>query len=272
MRCNVCGTVFNALETLSEQPPQEDEDLFLHQSESAPPLLTRSLVQHVLSEKPEFVEDDSNEAPLLEPVIVDEAVQQEPPDVETVATEQPVFLDEPEAFIVEDDFMDQDAAEKTVETSSNKTLWLALAAGALLLLGWQSIAAIRSGSLPLPDNSVSDSVCDFLSCQTVKKPLDLQAISLVSRNIRQHPGQDEALIITATMITNEHNLDFPAIEIILSDLDGQPMAMRRFLPEEYLASDILRSGFLKDVLIPISLEVASPGEQAVAFEIDFVQP
>ncbi|WP_395374086.1 zinc-ribbon and DUF3426 domain-containing protein [Marinicella sp. W31] len=293
VRCNVCGTVFNALETLSEQPPQEDEDLFLHQSESAPPLLTRSHIQHEPPETPDFVEETVNTAPLLEPIIPElsepeqiehESIELQPEEIGTVATEQSVYLDQPEldqpeeiiidgGFMIEESFMDEVPEKKPAQTPANTSLWLGLSAAALLLLGWQSIAAIRSGSLPLPVNSVSDSICDFLACQEVKKTIDLQAVSLVSRNIRQHPGQDEALIISASMINaNKKNRDFPAIEIILSDLDGKPMAMRRFLPQEYLPEDILRSGFISDVLIPISLEISSPGDRAVAFEIDFVQP
>ena len=298
VRCNVCGTVFSALETLSEQPPQEDEDLFLHQSESAPPLLTRSHIQHEPPETPAFVEEAINTAPLLEPVVPEpiepedigpeiiepEILETEPmvshvDEAGTVATEQPVFLDQPEeitaddSFMLDDGFMDEVEKKKPAQAPANSRLWLGLSAAALLLLGWQSIAAIRSGSLTLPTHAFSDSICDFLACQEVKKSLDLQAVSLVSRNIRQHPGQDAALIISASMINaNKSNRDFPAIEIILSDLDGKPMAMRRFLPQEYLPEDILRSGFISDVLIPISLEISSPGDRAVAFEIDFVQP
>ena len=279
VRCNVCGTVFDALETLSEEAPQEDEDLFLHQSESAPPLLTSSLIhQEIEQAPPEFVEAEENDAPLLEPVIAEypqnEHQEVEPViEIEPVLNEQQVFLDAPEDFSVDESFIQDVQEKRQSKQHSNVPMWLGLSAAALLLLGWQSIAAIRGGTLPLPGGTFTDSVCEFLSCEQVKKPIDLKAVSLVSRNIRQHPGQDEALIISASMINaNPANRDFPAIEIILSNLDGQPMAMRRFLPQEYLPADILKSGFLNDVLIPVSLEVSSPGDQAVAFQIDFVQP
>ena len=65
---------------------------------------------------------------------------------------------------------------------------------------------------------------------------------------------------------------FPALEIKLSDLNGQIVAMRRFIAEEYVPVDVLRAGFVANTLIPINLEIVSPGENAVAFEIGFVQP
>ena len=47
VRCNLCGTVFDGLETLSAAKPQEGEDLLLHDFDNAPPLLTQAYAHSV---------------------------------------------------------------------------------------------------------------------------------------------------------------------------------------------------------------------------------
>jgi len=141
------------------------------------------------------------------------------------------------------------------------------------VLFWQAQQALADGRLRLPESQWADKICDTLSCAEQNRPLNLSNVSLVSRNIRSHPGRDNALIISASMIkTHSDDSRFPALSIRLSDLDGQVIAMRRFKAEEYLTADILKAGFINNTLVPITLEIKNPGEHAVAFEIGFSQP
>lgn len=243
VRCNLCGTVFDGLETLSAEKPHEDEDLLLHDFDNAPPLLTQAYHSMMVAES---VEEDLEE-----------------PHVPEFVSE----VDSPEDV----PFVAEKRIKDTPQTS--RWIWSGLALTMIVGLMWQAQATISSGQLKLPEGQLSDQVCELITCHSDQLEVDLEAISLVSRNIRPHPGRDNALIISASMInTNKDNLKFPALEIKLSDLNGQIVAMRRFVAQEYVPSDVLRAGFVSNTLIPINLEIVSPGENAVAFEIGFVQP
>ena len=50
VRCSSCGTVFNALDTLSDYKPQESADLILHEHDNPPPLLTHEFKQSIIQE------------------------------------------------------------------------------------------------------------------------------------------------------------------------------------------------------------------------------
>ncbi len=243
VRCNLCGTVFDGLETLSAEKPHEDEDLLLHDFDNAPPLLTQAYHSMLVA--------DSVEEELEEPQIPGFASDDDTPeDVPFVAEKRT-----------------QDAPK------TSQWVWSGLTVVMLVGLFWQAKASIATGQIKLPEGQFSEQLCGLIQCQTEQLEVDLEAISLVSRNIRPHPGRDNALIISASMINaNKDNLKFPALEIKLSDLNGQIVAMRRFVAEEYVPNDVLRAGFVSNVLIPVNLEIVSPGENAVAFEIGFVQP
>lgn len=252
VRCNVCGTVFDALETLSAEQPHEDDDLILHDNDNPPPLLTRSYD----SELENSVQDE------VESLQLDEnSTSEEPEFISSLNTEQP------EAPFV------TPIKKPESKKPGKKLIWILLSLTMLTLLVWQTVVALQNGAIILPEHQLSERICQTLLCSEQRKKANLDAISLISRNIRPHPGRDQALIISASMINSNHlSLSFPALQIKLSDLNGKPMAMRRFLPEEYLPEEILEAGFLSDTLIPFTIEVQSPGDQAVAFEIDFVQP
>lgn len=243
VRCNLCGTVFDGLETLSEEKPHEDEDLLLHDFDNAPPLLTQAYHSLMVADT---VEEELEETTVPEFVTETDT----PEDVPFVAEKR---NQEPQ--------------------QTSRWLWGGLGMVMMLLLLWQTQMALASGQIKLPENQYSARLCEMVSCADEKQAVDLDALSLVSRNIRPHPGRDNALIISASMInTNKDNQKFPALEIKLSDLNGRIVAMRRFVAQEYVPIDVLRAGFVSNTLIPINLEIVSPGDQAVAFEIGFVQP
>lgn len=274
VRCNLCGTVFDGMETLSATKPHEDEDLLLHEFDNAPPLLTQAYhTMHVAEAVEEGLdgeltvvdEDEGDLEAELDGIIADAQMNESQLDEEALPS-----------FVAEDDSLSGPfVAEKKAKVENNNSNWLfsTLAVAMLIGLFWQAQAAISKGQLVLPKHPMSEKLCEFINCAQNKVAVDLNAISLVSRNIRPHPGRDEALIISASIINaNEANQQFPALEIKLSDLNGQIVAMRRFIADEYVPADVLRAGFLPNTLIPINLEIVSPGQDAVAFEIRFVQP
>jgi hypothetical protein len=260
------------LETLSAEKPHEDEDLLLHDFDNAPPLLTQTFhTMHVA----DAIDDDFDDEELDDDYSGDIAAELEGIIAEAVADSEeddrlPGFV-VTEDTVVDVPFVAEKRAQQKPKTSH--LLWSGLAAAMLVGLLWQAQAAVASGQVKLPEHPISERLCAWVSCVKAIEKVDLNAISLVSRNIRPHPGRDESLIISASMINaNETNQKFPALEIKLSDLNGQIVAMRRFIAEEYVPVDVLRVGFVANTLIPINLEIISPGENAVAFEIGFVQP
>ncbi len=283
VRCNLCGTVFDGMETLSAHKPHEDEDLLLHDFDNAPPLLTQAFhsmqVADAVEEELEsdYADDIAAELDnIIAEAVADSTAENSESSGHDLSHNTTEDIDLPDFVVAEESVVDvpfvaDKRAQQKPQTSN--WLWSGLAAAMLLTLLWQAQTAIASGQVKLPEHPISERWCEWFSCAKATAEVDLNAISLVSRNIRPHPGRDESLIISASMINaNEGSQKFPALEIKLSDLNGQIVAMRRFIAEEYVPVDVLRAGFVANTLIPINLEIVSPGENAVAFEIGFVQP
>ncbi len=115
-----------------------------------------------------------------------------------------------------------------------------------------------------------ESACATLGCHLPLRRDD-ELLQLASRDIRPHPSEPGALIISATV----HNAadfaqPFPPVSVMLSDLDEKRIAMRRFRPSEYVAdSEIRDAGLAAGANASIVFEVADPGRDAVAFEFRF---
>jgi hypothetical protein len=79
-------------------------------------------------------------------------------------------------------------------------------------------------------------------------------------------------MITATLVnTAPHPQPFPLVELTLSDLQGQIVALRRFRPAEYLsAQETAQNPMEPGVPAALKLEIRDPGSHALAFEFDFL--
>jgi hypothetical protein len=63
---------------------------------------------------------------------------------------------------------------------------------------------------------------------------------------------------------------FPDVEVTLSDLDENRIAMRRFRPQDYISDTrSLAAGLAPGATAALVFEVADPGKNAVAFEFKF---
>ncbi|MFK8011086.1 MAG: zinc-ribbon and DUF3426 domain-containing protein [Marinicellaceae bacterium] len=240
VRCSSCGTVFNALDTLSDYKPQQSTDLILHENDNPPPLLTH-----------EFKES-----------IVKPSIQKTAP-----IKKKPVEnIDEGVVYNVKPDFV----ANEVTKNKKTSLMWPLLSILLLALLFWQTSMALKNGSLKLPAGSLRDSVCGVLICYKQMHNSNISKIALVSRSIRQHPGRDNALIIRTGIMNNDSQIqEFPALQVKMSNLNGDIVAMRRFLPHEYIDSETIQAGMLPNTLVQITLELQSPGNNAVTFEVGF---
>jgi len=116
-----------------------------------------------------------------------------------------------------------------------------------------------------------DRICAGLDCRLPLRH-DPAKLQLLSRDIRPHPSVPGALIISATLRNDAKFAQaFPDVEITLSDLDENRVAMRRFRPREYLPSgQSLAHGLAPGATVALVFEVADPGKNAVAFEFKFL--
>jgi predicted Zn finger-like uncharacterized protein len=253
VRCSSCGAVFNSLDTLSEYKPQEGTDLILHENDNPPPLLTHEFKPSVLkvalpeTNKTSVLSSNSDEAAGF--------------------AENSEGFDEDLVFNVKPDFV----AEQESEAPKKSSLPWVFATLLLLGLGfWQASLALKNGTLTLPEGALKQKVCTFIECFSGIEQSNLNKIALVSRSIRQHPGRDNALIITTGIINSDEKAQaFPALQVKMSNLNGEIVAMRRFLPSEYINQEAISAGMLPNTLIPITLELQSPGKNAVTFEVGF---
>lgn len=121
-------------------------------------------------------------------------------------------------------------------------------------------------------NPLLTSLCGTLPCR-YSGSIDVSKIELLNRDVRSHPSQKNALLISTAFINNARfDQPYPTIAVKLSDLSGNIVATRHFKPEEYLES--LYSKFLlmeAGTPIHITLAVLDPGEDAINFEFSFLQ-
>lgn len=114
-------------------------------------------------------------------------------------------------------------------------------------------------------------LCEVVNCEL---PLlrDTTQIDLLSRQLYTHPNVTGALMIRASMVNNApYAQPYPILELSLSDEQGHIVAMRRFKPTEYLAAgeDPLAM-MTPGSPVAINLEIADPGENALAYEFSFL--
>lgn len=111
--------------------------------------------------------------------------------------------------------------------------------------------------------------CDLLGC-ALPAWRDASSLRLLARDVRPHPSVDDALIITASFRNDAPwPQAWPELQIALSDLDGQPIARRRFTVAEYLGAMPHDAVLAAGQSASATLEVQDPGKQAVAFAFEF---
>jgi predicted Zn finger-like uncharacterized protein len=247
VRCGHCAAVFDALRTLTDQlPPEPITELELIPGGGAPPQLTVPALRPVST---------TNQGTLFDP---DERTGSRPARVRSTGTASRSSLP---AF----------ARTRHVMPIHRNWPWGLGAFVLLLTLGAQIGYAERSALLDDPTaRPLMERVCGSVGCRLPLRH-DPSTLELLSREIRPHPSVPSALIISATLRNDaKFPQAFPAVEITLSDLDENRIAMRRFAPQEYLGDTrAMSTGLAPDATAALVFEVADPGKNAVAFEFKF---
>jgi predicted Zn finger-like uncharacterized protein len=236
VRCGHCNAVFDALRTLTEQSPDEQvQQLPQHAGGASPPQLTVPALRPTLGQQTSLFDPDER-----------------PTRARRGST--PAF-----------------ARARRARPATRNWPWTLGAAALLLSLGAQIGYAERA---PLLADArlrpLLDRVCETFGCRLPLRH-EPARLELLSRDIRPHPSVRNALIISATLRNSaDFAQAFPAVEISLSDLDENRIAMRRFLPQEYLGdAHSISGGLAPGATAALVFEVADPGKNAVAFEFKF---
>lgn len=101
---------------------------------------------------------------------------------------------------------------------------------------------------------------------------DVAMLHIVSRDVRDHPQHQDALLVNATIVNDaEFTQPFPVVELTLFDQAGVALGVRRFQPREYLDASVnIEAGMKPRQSIYVVLEIAGTSAEAVSFEFKFL--
>lgn len=246
VRCHRCDTVFNALGTLAEQlPPEPFTRLPEHALDRDPPLVDVAVF------RPRPPEPET----LPPPPVVDEVAPAESP----AAGEDFSQLTFTPAFA------------RRRRRSWRTFAWVSVCS--VLLLGLLAQLAWAERDMLVADATAGPMlarVCDLVGCRLplVAAP---DRLRLLARDVEQHPTVRDALLITASVRNDAaFGQPYPVVTIVLSDAQGQKLAMRRFRPEDYVGDAAIRArGLAAGATTAMVFEVQDPGQRAVAFAFSF---
>lgn len=117
-----------------------------------------------------------------------------------------------------------------------------------------------------------EKACAILGCNLPAQS-DISRIRGTNLTLRSHPEASNALLVD-TIITNHTNFDqpFPLLELTFSDLNGFPVASRRFTPDEYLSGALTKLTLMPSRLpLHINLSILDPGKAAVNYHVTFYE-
>lgn len=250
VRCSHCDAVFNALGTLAGQlPPEPFTRLAEHALDQSPP------VADVAVFRPRPLADEA-----IEPL--------EPGEPAEAFAEAGPLQDSQEDF---SQLTFTPRFAKAKRRSWHTPAWVTICILLILGLGAQLAWAKRDTLIADPNvGPLLSTGCAVIGCRL---PLvaDPSQLHLLARDVEQHPSVTDGLLITAS-VRNDASFaqPYPVVTIILSDANGQRLAMRRFQPEDYVGDPAARvRGLAGGVTTAMVFEVQDPGQRAVAFAFSF---
>ncbi len=266
VRCGECNYVFEVVEVTEDgsaidNPPTDETlvsgDVPAHEADSDKPVVSVPQIEPAKPEKPLPNGLPSSFSPEDEaPVEGDDEKDEPEEDFELIIEEREEIEENPRQ-----------------SASALRYLGIGAALGLILLLLAQIMIANRNtivNAVPAL-HPVLSGLCSVAGC-TVDPRRDVKKIELVRHSIFSHPGSEGALMIRGAMVNNAvFEQPYPVIQLKLSNIQGKPVSMRRFGPDEYLdTSAPLPPLMPQGEPINIQLEVVDPGKNALAFEFDFL--
>ncbi len=114
-------------------------------------------------------------------------------------------------------------------------------------------------------------LCQHIDCALLQLR-DPRKIELSSRNVYTHPTEDDALMVSLTLVNRApYAQPLPDIQIEFSDVVGTVIAARRLRPQEYLNTGTDEPQPLQpDAPVSVAVEIVDPGKQALTYEFKFL--
>ncbi len=113
--------------------------------------------------------------------------------------------------------------------------------------------------------------CAVTGC-TLSPMRDRSQIKTTNLYVRSHPDVQGALLIDVVMqnvATFEQS--FPSLILTFSNLKNEPIAERKFTPDEYLGGELSGSDAMPRLTpVHVELEIVDPGDDAVSYSIAIV--
>lgn len=252
VRCGECQTVFAATPidsdnegSSAENPSSAGE--FAQDVELDP---TQEQIETTSADEPQAVEP-SLSVPTDQLELVPE------PDIEVLAE-----FTKPASLIV-----------ARPPSRSSASAWLSIAS--LLLLFTLITQYLLANRLELSQKPgmrpVLETLCSVFQCE-VPQRRDASLIVLKKHAVYSHPTVDGALMIEGLLQNDaDYPQPYPVVELRLSDIRGNTVALRRFGPDEYLKPLPNMAPIMPArAQVPLQLEVSDPGKNALAFEFSFL--
>ncbi len=158
---------------------------------------------------------------------------------------------------------------KSKIVNKHSVLWSLLSLLAVMVLLGQYLRYAAPEMAKTEANRVwAEQVCSYLWCD-VPDLVDVKKIITSQLLVRSNPQHDGVLVVDA-IIRNDLTVfqPFPVVELRFTDLNGQIVASRRFLPDEYLSHEALKKNKMPpQTPIYISFEIIDPGKEAVGHSL-----
>ncbi|MBZ2190039.1 zinc-ribbon and DUF3426 domain-containing protein [Alcanivorax sp. JB21] len=149
--------------------------------------------------------------------------------------------------------------------------WGGLSIAAVLVLAGQYLVFNYDRLARTPEwRPLYANACDVLGC-TLPNPSDIRQLRGTNLVVRTHSRVEGALVVDAILYNHAHyEQPFPVLELSFSSLRGQPVASRRFTPDEYLRGELAGMNTMpRDVPIRVSFEILNPGADAESYRLYF---
>ena len=138
----------------------------------------------------------------------------------------------------------------------------------MAVLTIQIFAAVKLSLIP---QEYHQKLCQWITC-TIETPRNLNKIEVLNRSIYTHPSQQQALMVTVTIINKaEFSQPYPLIQLRFLNIAGEVIAARQFAANHYLKEKWAPKQLMeKDIPLSIKLEVHDVGEEVVSYDFDFL--
>ncbi|MBA54441.1 MAG: hypothetical protein CMK89_08305 [Pseudomonadales bacterium] len=113
--------------------------------------------------------------------------------------------------------------------------------------------------------------CPLIGCVPAPQS-DVASIVGTNLVVRSHPYEKNALVIDV-IIKNQAQFTqpYPDVQLNFEDINGEPVASRRFAPSEYISDKTIPLDSMpSDTPIHLTLEIEDPGRNAVNYELLFL--